>query len=75
LNKLAKRKTIQIVIDEETYYKLDRLMMMEALENDTRMSSLSQWARNLIEDTVNYQLNKKKLEDWKPSLLKQLKSK
>lgn len=50
-------------------------MMMEAIENGTRMSNLSQWVRDLIEDTVNYQLNKKKLDDWKPELLKALKAK
>ena len=75
MNKETKRKTIQIVIDEDTYLKLDRLMMMEAIENGTRMSNLSQWVRELIEDTVNYQLNKKKLDDWKPELLKNLKAK
>tara|TARA_R110001632_G_scaffold25598_2_gene70077 strand:- start:1612 stop:1839 length:228 start_codon:yes stop_codon:yes gene_type:complete len=75
LNKGTKRKTVQIVIDEDTYLKLDRLMMMEAIENGTRMSNLSQWVRDLIEDTVNYQLNKKKLDDWKPELLKALKAK
>jgi len=75
LNKGTKRKTVQIVIDEDTYLKLDRLMMMEAIENGTRMSNLSQWVRDLIEDTVNYQLNKKKLDDWKPELLKKLKAK
>ena len=69
------RKTVQIVIDEDTYLKLDRLMMIEAIENGTRMSNLSQWVRDLIEDTVNYQLNKKKLDNWKPELLKALKDK
>ena len=75
MNKGTKRKTVQIVIDEDTYLKLDRLMMMEAIENGTRMSNLSQWVRDLIEDTVNYQLNKKKLDVWKPELLKKLKAK
>lgn len=75
MNKGTKRKTVQIVIDEDTYLKLDRLMMIEAIENGTRMSNLSQWVRDLIEDTVNYQLNKKKLDDWKPELLKALKDK
>ena len=75
MNKQVKRKTIQIVIDEETYYKLDRLMMMEALENNTCMSNLSQWVRTLIEDTVNFQINKSKISDYKGELIKQLKSK
>jgi len=39
------------------------------------MPSKSAWIRNLIEDTVNFQLNETKLSTWKPNIVKKLKSK
>tara|TARA_R110000772_G_scaffold77311_3_gene166612 strand:+ start:1832 stop:2059 length:228 start_codon:yes stop_codon:yes gene_type:complete len=75
MNPESRRITIQTVIDEETLLQLDRLMMVEALENNTRISTLSKWVRNLIEDTVNFQPNQDKIESWDPKIIKKLKNK
>ena len=69
-----KKKTIQIVISEETFLQIDRLMMMEALESNTKMKTLSAWCRELLEDTVSFETNKRKLNQWDASVLKKLKS-
>ena len=66
---------VQVLLDEETFDKLQKLIMLEAVENNEPMLGKSAWVRNLIEDTVNFQLNKQKLAGWKPGILKKLKSK
>tara|TARA_R110000822_G_scaffold65772_1_gene160910 strand:+ start:2630 stop:2833 length:204 start_codon:yes stop_codon:yes gene_type:complete len=66
---------VQVLLDEETIDKLQKLIMLEAVENNEPMLGKSAWVRNLIEDTVNFQLNKEKLAGWKPGILKKLKSK
>jgi len=66
---------VQVLLDEETFDKLQKLIMLEAVENNEPMLGKSAWVRNLIEDTVNFQLNKEKLAGWKPGILKKLKSK
>ena len=69
------RKTLQTIIDEETYIKLQRLLVLESIENDTKMQTVSTWIRTLIEDTVDWEFNKLKLEGWNPKLIKKLKNK
>jgi len=68
-------KTVQVLLDEETLDKLQKLIILESVENDVPMPSKSAWIRNLIEDTVNFQLNETKLSTWKPNIVKKLKSK
>lgn len=66
-------KVIQTLLDEDTLDKLNKLIMIEAIESDMPMKGKSEWIRNLIEDTVNYQFNKKKLDEWEPGMIKKLK--
>ena len=54
---------------------MQRLIMMDALERDEPMKGMSAWVRDLIEDTVNFQINKSKIADYKGELIKQLKAK
>ena len=68
-------KTVQVMLDEETHTKMQRLIMMDALEQDEPMKGMSAWVRDLIQDTVNFQINKSKIADYKGELIKQLKSK
>jgi len=68
-------KTVQVLLDEETLDKLQKLIILESVENNLPMPSKSAWIRNLIEDTVNFQLNETKLSTWKPNIVKKLKSK
>ena len=75
MNKPIYNKMVQVLLDEETIDKLQKLIMLEAVENNEPMLGKSAWVRNLIEDTVNFQLNKEKLAGWKPGILKKLKSK
>ena len=63
------------MLDEETHTKMQRLIMMDALEQDEPMKGMSAWVRDLIEDTVNFQINKSKIADYKGELIKQLKAK
>ena len=66
---------IQVLLDDETYSKMQRLIMMEALDKDEPIKGRSGWVRELIEDTVNFQINKSKIEDYKTELIKKIKSK
>ena len=68
-------KSVQVMLDEETHTKMQRLIMMDALEQDEPMKGMSAWVRDLIEDTVNFQINKSKIADYKGELIKQLKAK
>ena len=68
-------RILQVLVDTDTFDKINRLIMLEALEKDLPMLSKSAWIRELIEDTVNFQLNKSKIKDWKKELIKELKSK
>ena len=68
-------KSVQVMLDEETHTKMQRLIMMDALERDEPMKGMSAWVRDLIEDTVNFQINKSKIADYKGELIKQLKAK
>ena len=68
-------KHVQVLLDEDTFTKMQRLIMMDSLENDEPMKGMSGWLRDLIEDTVNFQINKSKIADYKGELIKQLKSK
>ena len=66
---------IQVLLDDDTYGKMQRLIMMEALDKDEPIKGKSGWIRELIEDTVNFQINKSKIEDYKLELIKKIKSK
>lgn len=66
---------LQVLISEDTMQKLNRLILMEAIENDTPVQTKSAWLRNLIEDTVDYELNAKKIEEWNPKMIKQIRNK
>ena len=68
-------KSVQVMLDEETHTKMQRLIMMDALDKDEPMKGMSAWVRDLIEDTVNFQINKSKIADYKGELIKQLKAK
>ena len=68
-------RMLQVLVDTDTYDKINRLMMMEALQNERPIQTKSAWLRDLIEDTVNFQLNKSKIGDWRKELIKELKSK
>ena len=58
------RKKVQVLISEETYIKLNKLIGAEAIENGTKIPSISAWCRDLIEDTINFEYNKKKIKDF-----------
>ena len=68
-------RMLQVLVDTDTFDKINRLMMMEALQNERPIQTKSAWLRDLIEDTVNFQLNKSKIGDWRKELIKELKSK
>jgi hypothetical protein len=68
-------KSVQVLLNEDTLNKLSKLIMIEAIENDKPMLGKSAWVRNLIEDTVNFQYNEKKLNEWKPGMIRKLKAK
>ena len=68
-------RILQVLVDTDTFDKINRLMMMEALQNERAIQTKSAWLRDLIEDTVNFQLNKNKIGDWRKELIKELKSK
>ena len=57
---------VQTLLDDDTLFKLNRLILMDALEKGEATKGKSQWIRELIEDTVNYELNKKKIDNYKP---------
>ena len=54
-------KVVQALITEDTLAKLHRLILIEATEKNEIPKGKSEWLRNLIEDTVNFELNKKKI--------------
>lgn len=58
-------KKIQVLISEETYIKLNKLIGAESIEQGTKLQSLSAWCRDLIEDTINFEYNKKKIDNFK----------
>jgi len=58
---------VQTLLDDDTLAKLNRLILIDALEKGEAPKGKSQWLRELIEDTVNYELNKKKIENFKPN--------
>ena len=55
---------VQVLLDDETFQKLNKLIGAEALENGTRIPSLSAWCRQLITDTINFEFNKNKIENF-----------
>lgn len=66
---------IQTLIDDKTLLDLNRLIMIEALENGTSIQSKSEWVRNLILDTLNFELNRRKIDNFNPTIIKQIKNK
>ena len=54
---------VQTLLDEETFTKLNRLIAAEAFESGTKVKSKSEWLRELITDTINFEYNKKKIEE------------
>lgn len=73
MNKYTKH--IQCLVDEDTLKKLNRLIMMDALKNDTPIQTRSSWLRKLIEDTVEFETNKLMIEEWNPKIIKQIRNK
>ena len=63
MNKIQTEK-LQVMISPETFHKLNKLIAAEALEKGERIQTLSGWCRNLIEDTINFELNKKKIDNF-----------
>jgi len=66
---------LQTLISKDTLSKLNKLIMMDALKNDTPIQTRSAWLRTLIEDTIEFEINKQMIEDWKPQMIKQIKNK
>lgn len=66
---------IQALVDDKTLLDLNRLIMIEALENGTSIPSKSEWVRNLILDTLNFELNRQKIDNFNPTIIKQIKNK
>jgi hypothetical protein len=66
-------KNVQTLLSEDTLNDLNRLIMMEALENGTPPKGKSEWIRILIEETIEY--NKTKIDSWNKDMIKQIKSK
>lgn len=60
--KYKKENKLQVLIDEQTFIKLNKLIAAEAMEKGTRIPSLSKWCRELITDTVDFELNKRKID-------------
>jgi len=58
---------VQTLLDDETLLKLNRLIIIDALEKGETPKGKSQWLRELIEDTVNYEPTLKRIESYKPS--------
>ena len=73
--KVKYNKHIQTLVDEPTLLKLNRLIMMDAFKNNTPIKGRSEWLRELITDTVEFQTNKQMISEWTPSIIKQIKSK
>ena len=59
-------KLIQVLIDEDTLFKLNRLIAIDALDNNEKPKTKSKWLRELITDTINFEFNAKKIEEYKP---------
>ena len=66
---------LQTLISKDTLSRLNKLIMMDALNNDTPIQTRSAWLRNLVEDTIDFEMNKKMIGDWEPKLIKQIKNK
>ena len=66
---MSKKTTnhIQTLLDDELLQKLNRLIMIDALEKGEAPKGKSQWLRELIEDTVNFPPTLKKIESYKPN--------
>ena len=58
---------IQTLLDDDTLAKLNRLIMIDALEAGEAPKGKSQWLRELIEDTVNFPPTLKRIQQYKPS--------
>ena len=57
---------IQTLLSDELLQKLNRLILIDALEAGEAPKGKSQWLRELIEDTVNFPPTLKKIEQFKP---------
>jgi len=68
-------KHVQTLVDDDTLKRLNRLIMIEALENDTPIKGKSEWLRELIIDTLNFEPNKRKIEKFNPKIIKRIKNK
>ena len=56
---------VQTLLNDDTLFKLNRLIMIDALEKGEAPKGKSQWIRELIEDTVNFEPTLKKIESYK----------
>lgn len=57
------RNHVQTLLDDETLAKLNRLIAAEAFEKGIAPKGKSEWLRELITDTINFELNQKKIEE------------
>ena len=57
---------LQTLIDDDTLAKLNRLIMLDALDKGEAPKGKSQWLRELIEDTVNFAPTLKRIQEYKP---------
>ena len=64
---------VQTLLDDDTLQKLNRLILIDALESGQPPKGKSQWIRELIEDTVNYPSTLSKIEEWNPRNIKDIK--
>ena len=68
-------KLIQVLVQQDTIEKLDALIMMDALHKGTPIPTRSKWLRDLIEDTLAFEINKKMIEEWRPEMIRHIKPK
>ena len=57
---------VQALIDKDTLSKLNRLILIDAIEDGAVPKSKSEWLRTLIEETVNFEPTLKKIENFNP---------
>lgn len=72
---MKKSHNVQVMIDEDTFKQLSRLILIEAVETGEPVKGRSQWVRELIEDTVSWHATAAKIKDWDPKRIKELKPK
>lgn len=66
-------KHLQLLITEDMYYDLSRLLMAQALEKGEPIPTMSKYLRSLLEEILNDEANKEKIENWNPRDIRHIK--